>query len=218
MDWKQVAALAREAYRAAVNEWIAGARIQGGRVNGPELLLPAGGLSSNTDIEQKVLRALSGKGVAPQISQGLARALAGAWDAWAARFQLRVPKAFPTLAAVPGPAARGVSAGTISLRQGSSTGETAMQSGQLASALLNALRPQARMLPGNLDESMRGLATWVAASFQEWKGLATMVNLTGGGSVPTFAPPYVPVGPVTQGEIKSSGPLFAGPRFGKIAT
>lgn len=218
MDWKQVATIAREAYRTAVNEWISSARIQGGKVNGPELVLSAGGLVSNTNIEQKVLQSLSKGGVSPLIAQGLARALASAWNAWAAGFQMRVPKAFPTLAAVPGPVAPGTPTAPISLRLGSSMGEMALQSPQLASALAGALRPHARTLPGNFDESMRTLATWVDTSFQEWKGMVTVVNLLGGGSVPTFAPPYVPVGPVIQGEIKSSGPLFAGPRFGKIAT
>ncbi|MBM3757686.1 MAG: hypothetical protein FJW38_27365 [Acidobacteria bacterium] len=217
MDWKQVETLAREAYRAAVNEWIGGARIQGGKVNGPELLLSTGGLARSSNIEQNVLQSLSKGSVPPQIAQGLARALASAWNTWAAGFQMRIPKAFPTLAAVPGRVAPRTPTAPILLRLGSSSGERAMQSLQLAGVLTNALRSQARMLPENLDESMRSLATWVGTSFEEWKGHVTMVNLTGGGSVPTFAPPYVPVGPVIQGEIKSAGPLFAGPRFGKIA-
>lgn len=218
MDWKQVATIARESYRAAVNEWISSARIQGGKVNGPELVLLAGSLRSDTNIEQKMIQSLSTGRVPPAIARSLARALASAWNAWAAGFQLRVPKAFPTLAAVPGPVAPGTSTAPISLRLASSTGETALQSLQLANALLGAVRPHSSTLPGNVDESMRTLANWVGTSFQDWKGLVTLANLMGGGSVPTFAPPYVPVGPVIQGEIKSTGPLFAGPRFGKIAT
>ena len=38
----------------------------------------------------------------------------------------------------------------------------------------------------------------------------------GRGPVPTFAPPYVPVGPVISGDNLSMGSVFAGPRFGKI--
>lgn len=218
MEWKQVATLARESFRLAVNEWISGAHLHGGKVNGPELLMAAGGLRSDTNIEQRLYHSLLHGGVSPPVAQALARAMASAWNAWAAGFQLRVPKAFPTLAAVPGPVARGASTAPIVLRQGSSTGETALQSFRLASTLNSAVGPYVRTVSGNPEEAMRSLAAWVDTSFQEWKNLVTMVNLTGGGSVPTFSPPYVPVGPVIQGEIKSSGPLFAGPRFGKIAT
>jgi hypothetical protein len=63
---------------------------------------------------------------------------------------------------------------------------------------------------------MKGLANWIESSFQEWKGLVTLVGLTGTGPVPTFAPPYVPVGPVVMGDTRSAGPVFAGPRFGKV--
>jgi hypothetical protein len=63
---------------------------------------------------------------------------------------------------------------------------------------------------------MTSLANWVEDSFNEWKNLVTLVGLTGRGPVPTFAPPYVPVGPVISGDNISVGFLFAGPRFGKV--
>jgi hypothetical protein len=63
---------------------------------------------------------------------------------------------------------------------------------------------------------MKSLANWVDASFSEWKAGVKMVGLLGQGPVPTFAPPYVPIGPVVAGENTSAATLFAGPRFGKI--
>ena len=63
---------------------------------------------------------------------------------------------------------------------------------------------------------MKNLATWVEGSFSDWKNGVRLVGLMGRGPVPTFAPPYVPVGPVISGDNTSAGSLFAGPRFGKI--
>jgi hypothetical protein len=73
-----------------------------------------------------------------------------------------------------------------------------------------------RLAEGTLDQPINSLATWVEGSFNEWKSLATLIGLMGRGPVPTFAPPYVPVGPVIAGDNLSMGSVFAGPRFGKI--
>ena len=44
-----------------------------------------------------------------------------------------------------------------------------------------------------------------------------ITGLMGKGPVPTYAPPYVPVGPVAMGDnISAPGRLFSGPRFGKL--
>jgi hypothetical protein len=41
----------------------------------------------------------------------------------------------------------------------------------------------------------------------------------GKGPIPSFAPPYVPVGPVVMGDnISAPGHVIAGPRFGKMTT
>ena len=63
---------------------------------------------------------------------------------------------------------------------------------------------------------MNGLANWVEGSFSDWKNQTKLVGITGTGNVPTYAPPYVPVGHVTSGVNVSVGSPFAGARFGKI--
>ena len=92
-----------------------------------------------------------------------------------------------------------------------------MKAPLLASRLRSALRMYpTRVAEGTLDQAINSLATWVEGSFNEWKRLATLAGLMGRGPVPTFAPPYVPVGPVIAGDNLSMGSVFAGPRFGKI--
>jgi hypothetical protein len=64
---------------------------------------------------------------------------------------------------------------------------------------------------------MLELAKWVETSFREWKVTAQIAGVMGKGPIPTYAPPYVPVGPVVMGDnISAPGHTIAGPRFGKL--
>jgi hypothetical protein len=57
-------------------------------------------------------------------------------------------------------------------------------------------------LQGSMDYHIQfsdALATSIDASFQIWLSSTMVTNVLGTGPVPTFAPPYVPVGPVVGG-------------------
>jgi hypothetical protein len=216
LDWTSLAKLAREAFRDAVNDWIAKAQIRGGLVMGPNAMLTPGSLTSDANIEATILQKLTAAQVPPDVARTLARELAAAWTEWAAGFQAQVPGAYPRLAAVPGPVAPPTPAAPIALTQGSSAGELALKAGVLAGKLTTALRGFAfKIQGGSLDQAINGLADWIDTSFQEWKGMARLVGVQGRGPAPHFAPPYVPVAPVVGGDNLSIGPVFAGPRFGK---
>lgn len=219
MDWNAVAKLSQEAFRAAVNEWISKARIQGGQVNGPTATLTPGSLVSDANLEREIAQRLTASVLPPEVTQILARELAAAWNQWAAGFQLRLPKAYPSFAAVPGPSAppTPTAAGAIPLSQGSSQGESSLTAAMLANRLAAALRPSVIKFGGaSADPAVKGLAVWIDASFTQWKGSVKLVGIMGKGPAPTFAPPYVPVAPVIRGENFSSGPVFAGARFGMV--
>jgi len=218
MDWTSIAKAAREAFRDAVNDWIGKARIHGGQVRGPVAVLTPGSLVSDANIEATVLQKLIAAQVPPDVARALARELATAWNGWAAGFQAAIPGAYPSFAAFPGPRAPPTPAAPIALTQGGSAGEMALKAPVLAGKLTSALRTYAgKVRGGSLDQAVKGLAEWIDSSFQEWKGLAKLTGVQGKGNVPTFSPPYVPVGPVVMGDNVSAGPVFAGPRFGKVA-
>ena len=219
MDWNSIAKHSREAFRVGVNEWIGRARIQGGTVRGPSAVLTPGSLVSETNIEIRMLQILERSQVPPDVAVPLAKVLGAAWNEWAAGFQIQIPKAYPSFAAVPGHFAPPThAAGATSLSQGSSVGEVSLKAHHLANRLSWALRMHSttKVAGETPDLAMKSLAHWVEGSFNEWKNLVTLVGLVGKGPVPTFAPPYVPVGPVISGDNISAGPLFAGPRFGKV--
>ena len=218
MDWDEISKQAQEAFRTGVNEWIGRARIQGGTVRGPSATLTPGSLVSDTNLEMRMVNLLENSHVPRDIAMALAKVLANAWKEWAAGFQIHIPKAYPTLAAVPGRFAPPTPVtGAPSLSQGSSHGEASLKAPLLANRLASALQIHATKVPGaGPDTAIKGLANWVDASFSEWKAGVKLVGLLGQGPVPTFAPPYVPIGPVVAGENTSAATLFAGPRFGKI--
>jgi hypothetical protein len=220
LDWNSVAKLSQEAFREGVNEWIGKARIQGGLVKGPAATLTPGSLVSDANIERDVVQRLIASKVPAEISQALAKELAAAWKQWAEGFTLHLPNAYPSFAAFPGPAAppTPTATGAIPLSMGSSTGEASLTAAVLANRLGSALRLHAlKISGGSPDQAAKSLATWIEGSFSQWKGLAKLVGVMGQGSAPTFAPPYVPVAPVVRGENLSAGPVFAGPRFGKVS-
>jgi len=215
MDWTAIAKLAREAFRDGVNDWIGKARIRGGQVRGADAVLTPGTLASDGNIEAIVIEKLLAARVPAEVARPLARELAAAWNGWAAGFQMQLPGAYPTFVAVPGPRAPPTPAPPVALAKGASTGEAGLKAAVLAGRLAAVLRPYAAK-GGSPDPAMKGLAEWVESSFQEWKRLTQVVGVVGKGNVPTFAPPYVPVGPVVTGDNASMGPVFAGPRFGKV--
>jgi hypothetical protein len=217
LDWNSIAKLSRESFREAVNDWIGKARIQGGQVKGPDAALTPGSLVSDANIESAMLQKLVAARVPAEIARTLAKELAGAWNGWAAGFQVQVRGAYPKFAAFPGPRAPPTPAPPIALTQGASAGEPLLKASALAGKLTTALRAHAAKIHGSPDNAIKSLAEWVDGSFREWKGLAKMVGVMGKGSVPTFSPPYVPVGPVVMGDNVSAGPVFTGPRFGKVA-
>jgi len=218
VDWNAIAKLSQEAFREAVNEWIGKARIQGGQVQAAEAILTPGSLKSDVPLDALMLQKLSRSQVPAPVARAIATVLAAAWNDWAAGFQIRLPGAYPSFVAVPGPVAPPTPAAVrVSLARGSSSGEMSLKTPLLAGKLASSLKTHAAAIKaGSPDPAMTSLARWVDTSFQEWKGIVTFGGSVGKGPVPTFAPPYVPVGPVIMGDNLSAGPVFVGPRFGKL--
>lgn len=217
MDWNTIANLSREAFRTAANEWIGKARIKGGKVSGATAILTPGSLTSDVNIEARVSQILTGSKVPREISSTLAKILAAAWNDWAGGFEIQIRNAYPSFVAVPGLTAPPTpAAGEPALSQGKSAGEASLKAPALANRLSSALRIYASKGQESPAQAMSSLASWVDESFSAWKNLVKLVGITGSGRATTYAPPYVPVAPVTSGENLSVGSPFAGPRFGKI--
>ena len=216
MDWAAITKSARAAFGQGVNDWIVASYVKGGWVRGPNAELTPGTLKSNVEIEPRMVQALTAAQVPAAVAQALARELAGAWREWADGFHISLPGAYPKLAAVPGPMAPPTPSSTAyPIARGMSAGEYRLTAATLAPRILSALRMHAGRDLAGAEKPVQALSAWVEASFREWKLSAQMVGVMGKGPIPTFAPPYVPVGPVVMGDnISTPGHTIAGPRFG----
>jgi hypothetical protein len=218
MDWVAITKATRAAFGQSVNDWIIASYVQGGWVRGPNAELTPGSLKSSVDIEQRLTQALTLGRVPAPIAQAIARELGGAWRAWADGFRLSMAGAYPKLAAVPGPMAPPTPAtGAFPIARGTSAGELRLSAAMLSPRLVSTLRPLAGREVSGLDSAVTELTTWVEASFRDWKVTAQVVGVMGKGPIPSYAPPYVPVGPVVMGDnISAPGHVIAGPRFGRL--
>jgi hypothetical protein len=218
MDWSAIAKGARIGFEKGANEWILGARVRGGVIQGPNAELTPGSLTSDVSFESVIAQSMTSAGAPALVSQAVARELWSAWKEWADGFRMSIPGAFPTFAAYPGPQAPPTPAAQAGypLVRGTSPGEYRLQAATLQSRLNAALRTAAgRDLTAMSTEVVR-LTTWIESSFRDWKSSAQIMGLMGRGPVPAFAPPYVPVGPVISADSLSSVSVVAGPRFGNL--
>lgn len=221
MDWGAISKATRAAFAKAIDDWIVASRVQGGSVQGPNAELTPGSLGSAVDLERRMLQVLQGERVPAAVARALAQELGGAWRAWADGFRLSLPGAYPRLGAVPGPAAAPTPSARSAypIARGTSTGEHRLKAATLSRRLHSALRLHGGRDAAGRERAIQELASWVEASFREWKRTAQVVGLMGRGPVPSYAPPYVPVGPVVMGDnVGTPGhtAAIAGPRFGKL--
>ena len=171
----RVTAIARE----GLDAWTTTSTIVGVTINGPT------GFGGSL-VGAPLMVFMQSAGAAPPAEAAVqAKALRGfadAFERWCATFHMPGMPLWPSFAAVPSPVA------------------PATRSIPMPLALL-APAPLPLTLVGSdereqeaLDEAAAGLR----AAFVTWKA-GRMVTLQGTGPVPTFAPPYVPVGPVVGG-------------------
>lgn len=143
------------------------------------------------------------------IAKAFADAVGEAWTAWSATIRFAGAPLYPAFAAFPGAMAPPMPNVPVPLM-------TLIQDGTglMPAALVPAIRSKLGSTadePGAMDAIQR-FAEDFAGRFSYWVAACMITNMLGQGPVPTFAPPYVPVGPVIMGTIiPSPGHLMATP-------
>lgn len=176
----------------ALQQWRTSARLEGVRINGPV--------------------AIGGKLVADRLEPLiLARAPAG-WDAYTravaagvhnqlSQFanEVSVPGLpwYPAFAAWPGPVAPPTPNVPTPLMALSAVACRNMKEGALTSAIFDKM-PNPKPPCGK--EVAIALAAGLEKALLAWLSAQKVMMVMGKGRVPTFAPPYVPVGPVVMGD------------------
>lgn len=139
-------------------------------------------------------------GLPAPVAQAIATVFWRAYKSWAEEFRGSHPGAFPAFAAWPtaqAPPLKSAPA-TIGLLGGSAAGTSAISSREIEAALRKELG--ARATEPGAPEALREIARSMSAQLVTWT-TTQLVLVDGQGPVPSFAPPYVPVGPVVAGKV-----------------
>lgn len=128
-------------------------------------------------------------------SNAIANAISNGWMAYQATIKVPGLPWYPAFAAFPGPMAPpipNVPCPVAALTQV----ETSISKSVLANAMAGLLGDPQALHHKQLFESV---AEAFEQCFMIWKVSTMVTNVLGTGPIPTFAPPYVPVGPVVGG-------------------
>jgi hypothetical protein len=142
-------------------------------------------------------------GSALRISQAAADGLESSWRDW--QDSVRVPGLawWPAFVAYPGPVTPPMP--NVPTRLAALDWDARSVSPDSVAA---AMKARLGAPVGFSNQLFASIAAGFSAAVQAWFGLQMVMNVLGRGTVPNFAPPYVPVGTVAFGDIIEQGPHF----------
>jgi hypothetical protein len=208
-DWSKVEKAAQSAVANAIAVWRPAATLSGVVVNA---VTAAGGTLVGPPLQPLIVASMVNAGVPSDVATAYASVVSTAWAAWAA--SVRVPGLpwYPAFAAFPGPVAPPTPNTPTPLMAMTMT-DKPLSPSVLGAALRTALgtRMNESGSGGAVDRFTQDL--WVR--FNTFVASCIVSNVLGTGPVPTFAPPYVPCGPVVGGtaNMAAGGLTGAWPQF-----
>jgi hypothetical protein len=168
-----------------------------GEINGPTLQvkkLDVGAVSA-----AMMTTPLLGDGIPSDVAGAIVSAFLDTYKAWAASYQATVPFAYPAFVAVPAPVAPPMPNVPFPLALGQTGPSLQALLPDTIAARIRARLSQARNNQEGGAEGVNELARALSGHLFAWITYQQVSQVIGTGPVPTFAPPYVPVGPVVQG-------------------
>jgi hypothetical protein len=184
-----------KAVSSAHEQWRRQAFLRGLRINGP---VATGGSLEGPALEPLIrpgLTPLAGKSWAVRYGAAVAASLGEAWTEYQRSFSVPGLMWYPTFAAFPGPMAPPTPNVPTPLAA------CAMDRSRIAASGLKERMTRRLGAPGPLSTQLfESIAQAFEAAIVQWLSVQMITNVLGKGPVPTFAPPYVPVGPVVMGD------------------
>lgn len=181
---------------SAWQQWMAAATFTNVIINGPVGIIAPSSLKGPPFFPMSFATSPKIKPTMTKYSKAITNAIGTAWTAWATGFTGKVNYP-PTFATCPMPAhipTPNIPA-TIKLT-GSSPGEAMLDPNVLKMAMIAELGDPTAM---HHKELFDAIAKAFKSMFDQWVQSTMVNNVLGIGPVPTFAPPFVPVGPVVVG-------------------
>jgi len=180
----------------AIDKWMKMTMITSALINGPVgVVLPGSFVGPPL---MPLILATAPKSTPQEIkySNAVASALGTLWQAW--QIGLMGTLMYPAFAAFPGPVAPPMPNIPLPLIAFSSPGESGLSPSILKSTMdANLADPKAQHASDLFDAIAKAFNT----VFQVFKASTMVQNVLGMGPIPTFVPPFVPVGPVVMGTV-----------------
>lgn len=178
---------------SAWEKWQSAATLTGVVINGP---VAAGGQMNGPPLGPLILAAApSSKPSEASFSKVVADVVGSGWDTYVATIKVPGMPWYPAFAAFPGPTAPPTPNAPCPLAALTQV-TTSVSKAALKAKMIAALGDGAAPHHVELFDS---IADAVEKCFTVWQGATMVTNVLGTGPVPTFAPPFVPVGPVVGG-------------------
>lgn len=178
----------------AIDKWMKMTSVAGMLINGPVGLVLPGGVMGPTLLPFILSSAPVKTPQEVRYSQAIAIAISQGWQMW--QLGLMGMLMYPSFAAFPGPMAPPTPNVPLPLVALSSPGEAGLSASMLKTVMMSYLGdPTAQHAQDLFDAIAKAFNT----CFQTFKASTMVQNVMGTGPIPTFAPPFVPVGPVVAG-------------------
>ncbi len=137
--------------------------------------------------------------------KAIATAIDTAWNTWQMGYMVTLTYP-PTFASFPGPMHPPTPNIPMPVVAGSSAGDALMKKNVLSGLMLANL---SGVTPDSLTQLLFDkVSEGFCMTFDIWKASTQIMNVLGTGPVPSFAPPFVPVGPVVGGMVIPKPGIF----------
>jgi hypothetical protein len=183
-----------EATCDGIGSWLEKASVAGVIINGPVGTLVPGNVVGPPLMPLILSGAPVGTPQELKYSMAIATAFGTAWMAWASGMSGVLM--YPAFAAFPGPVAPPTPNIPVPVITLPSPGEALLSPAALKGAMIANFGDPTALHSMDLFDA---LSQAFAPGFAIFKSSTIMSNVLGTGPIPTFAPPYVPVGPVLGG-------------------
>ena len=182
--------------------WQNAAMFSTGIINGPTCQITPGSLTSTAPMNMAMIMGNTSTAGKPDnftlFVKAIATAIETAWMGWEKGYMATIMFP-PTFAACPSPTHPPTPNIPIPLAAGSSAGDAMMKKSQLSGLMLANL---SGVTPDDLTQILfDSIAEGFCNVFDLWKTSTMITGVMGTGPVPSFAPPFTPVGPVAGGSI-----------------
>lgn len=209
-NWAEWGLAALEGATQSIRLWQQQARFRNIRINGPTALGSPGCLTGPS-IKPLIEARLLSKQCPPELADKIADAIADAFKAWQDGVTVPGLPWYPAFSAFPGPSAPPMPNVPMPL--------TALPSARLAEMEPTRLRQRITAAVGAASNdpgappAIQLVAARLGGRFAIFLASTNVQRVMGRGPVPTFAPPYVPVGPVVNGSVISAPGSLSSPPF-----